>query len=132
MRNQFAKEILERTPKSTHLFVSKCVDLSLLVNDILKRKGITKQELAKNLDKSPSEITKWLSGEHNLTLKSLCMLEAELDEEIISIPKVEESVKQHFSSPVQPISKLLLTNTVHFSKGVSCPSGESSLASCAS
>jgi len=35
------------------------------------------------MKKKPSEINKWLKGNHNLTLKTLAKLEAELGEPII-------------------------------------------------
>lgn len=35
------------------------------------------------MDKKPSEINKWLKGNHNLTLKTLAKLEAELGEPLI-------------------------------------------------
>lgn len=56
-------------------------------HQILKEKGITQKELAARLDKSPSEISKWLSGNHNLTLRSIAKLEAELGADLIYIPK---------------------------------------------
>jgi transcriptional regulator with XRE-family HTH domain len=39
------------------------------------------------MGKKPSEISKWLNGEHNFTLRSLAKLEAELGEPIITVPK---------------------------------------------
>ena len=35
------------------------------------------------MNKKPSEINKWVKGNHNLTLKTLAKLEAELGEQII-------------------------------------------------
>ncbi|MBK8153775.1 MAG: hypothetical protein IPK61_12500 [Saprospiraceae bacterium] len=39
------------------------------------------------MDKKPSEISKWLSGEHNFTLRSLAKLSAELGEPLMEVPK---------------------------------------------
>jgi len=39
------------------------------------------------MNKKPSEINKWLKGNHNLTLKTLAKLEAELGEPIIQVRK---------------------------------------------
>jgi transcriptional regulator with XRE-family HTH domain len=39
------------------------------------------------MNKKPSEINKWLKGNHNLTLKTLAKLEAELGEPIIYTSK---------------------------------------------
>jgi hypothetical protein len=39
------------------------------------------------MNKKPSEINKWLKGNHNLTLKTLAKLEAELGELLIYTSK---------------------------------------------
>lgn len=87
MRSKVAQRMLDKTPLETKIFVQKYADLVVLINQILKEKGYTQKLLAQKLDKSPSEISKWLSGEHNFTLRSLAKLEAELGEPILYIPK---------------------------------------------
>lgn len=87
MRSKVAQRMLDKTPLETKIFVQKYADLIVLINQILKEKGYTQKLLAQKLDKSPSEISKWLSGEHNFTLRSLAKLEAELGEPILYIPK---------------------------------------------
>ena len=47
------------------------------ISDLIAEKGITQKSLAESLDKKPSEISKWLSGNHNFTIRSLAKLEAE-------------------------------------------------------
>ncbi|MBK6698640.1 MAG: helix-turn-helix transcriptional regulator [Saprospiraceae bacterium] len=53
-------------------------------------KGIKKVELAKKLNKRPSEITKWLSGTQNITLDILTMISFALGVEISSLFVKEE------------------------------------------
>lgn len=64
------------------------------------------------MDKQPSEISKWLNGEHNLTFKSIVKLEQELGIELIYVPKTV-SFEMHTETKVQmtvvrnqPIEKL--------------------------
>jgi transcriptional regulator with XRE-family HTH domain len=87
MRSKIAQRIMAETPEETKIFVKKYGDIVVRVYQILKEKGITQKELAMQMGKTPSEISKWLSGEHNFTLRSLAKLEAELGKEIIYIPK---------------------------------------------
>jgi transcriptional regulator with XRE-family HTH domain len=54
------------------------------INEILQEKGYTQKDLAAKMNKKPSEINKWLKGNHNLTLKTLAKLDAELGEPLIS------------------------------------------------
>lgn len=84
----------EKGPEEVESFVDKNVDIALQVMSILKRKAWTQKDLAKKLGKSESEISKWLSGVHNLTLKSIAKMEAVLEEDIIITPKKAE--KKYF------------------------------------
>lgn len=87
MRSEISKRIEETTPKDSKIFARKYAEIILRVNDILSLKNINRKSLAERLDKKPSEISKWLTGEHNFTLRSIAKLEAELGEDIIYIPK---------------------------------------------
>ncbi|HRK54390.1 MAG TPA: helix-turn-helix transcriptional regulator [Cyclobacteriaceae bacterium] len=89
MRSKVAQKILDETPKDVRIFVRKYGDIVVRINQLLREKGFTQKELADKLEKRPSEISKWLGGEHNFTLRSLSKLEAELGEEIIYVPKRE-------------------------------------------
>lgn len=85
MRSTIAKRILAETPKETKIFVNLYADIVVRVNEILKAKNWSQKDLANKMEKKPSEISKWLKGEHNFTIKSLAKLEAELGESIIKV-----------------------------------------------
>lgn len=87
MRSKILREILDDTPKEVEIFVKLYGDLVVRVHQILKEKRISQKELADRLDKNPSEISKWLGGNHNFTLVSLAKLQAELGEILIYVPK---------------------------------------------
>jgi transcriptional regulator with XRE-family HTH domain len=87
MRSKVAKRILEETPEEVRIFVRQYTDIVMRINQILKAKGYTQKDLAEKMNKKPSEINKWLKGNHNLTLKTLAKLEAELGEPIIYTSK---------------------------------------------
>lgn len=87
MRSRIAQRIIDETPKEVHIFVRKYGDIVVRINQLLREKGFTQKQLANQMGKTPSEISKWLSGNHNFTLRSLAKLEAELGAEIIYVPK---------------------------------------------
>ena len=93
MKSKIFQEILDETPKDVEIFVRLYADIVLRVNLLLKEKGLTQRALAEKLDKSPSEIHKWLSGDHNFTLRSLAKLEAELGEKLLEVPQVPTQSK---------------------------------------
>ena len=79
---------MAETPKETRIFVKLYADIVVRINQILKSKGWSQKELASKIGKNPSEINKWLKGEHNFTLRSLAKLQAELEETIIEVKKM--------------------------------------------
>jgi transcriptional regulator with XRE-family HTH domain len=46
-------------------------NLANALESLLKNKGISKSEFAAKMGKSPSEISKWMSGKHNFTIDTL-------------------------------------------------------------
>jgi transcriptional regulator with XRE-family HTH domain len=93
MKNKLFKSIVDNAPKEAEVFVEKYTALILRINQILRDKGISQKKLADAMDKKPSEISRWLNGGQNLTLKSIAKLEAELGETLIEIPTPQISTK---------------------------------------
>lgn len=87
MRSKTVDRLLKSTPKDVEIFVDWYADLVVRINQLLRKKNISKKELAEKMDKNPSEISKWLGGEHNFTLRSLAKLSAELGEPLLEVPK---------------------------------------------
>ena len=52
---------------------------------LMKEKGLSKKQLADAIGKRPSEITRWLSGEHNFTISTLSMLSSFFGQPIITV-----------------------------------------------
>jgi transcriptional regulator with XRE-family HTH domain len=59
------------------------VEISDRIEEILKAKEITQREFADLLGKSESEVSKWMSGMHNFTLKSIARIETVLGMKVI-------------------------------------------------
>jgi transcriptional regulator with XRE-family HTH domain len=83
MRSKIAKKILSETPEEVKIFVKRYTDIVVRIHELMQLKGLTQKDLADRMDKKPSEINKWLKGNHNLTLKTIAKLEAELGGTII-------------------------------------------------
>lgn len=95
MTNELFKKSFDNIPIENEVFVRLYVQILKRVNYILEQKGYKQKDLAESLGKKESEISKWLSGEHNLTLKSLAKLQAALGEEIITVvptPSLNEKI----------------------------------------
>jgi transcriptional regulator with XRE-family HTH domain len=66
-------------------FIERNTAISEKIYSILEERGLKSSDLAKLLGKSPSEISKWLSGMHNVTLKSITKIETVLGVDLIHI-----------------------------------------------
>lgn len=83
---EFFKGLLNETPDNAKRALRISMDIAAQINTILKKRNITQRELAELLGKKESEISKWLSGAHNFTTKTIANIEAALCEEIITVP----------------------------------------------
>ena len=81
--------IAARTPDETRRLVSKMLDVADRIQAVLQQKGMSQKDLAVALHKSESEISKWVSGTHNLELKTIIRIEDALGEDILTVPKSE-------------------------------------------
>ena len=97
MRSKIAKRIYDQIPADVKIFARKHSDIVVRVYQLLSEKSWTQKDLAAKLEKTPSEISKWLSGDHNFTLKSLAKLEAELGAEIIYVLKNDSLLQNKIS-----------------------------------
>ena len=57
------------------------------IYEILEIKGMTQKDLAQRLGKTETEVSRWLSGTHNLTLSTISKVSVALGEEIVIIPE---------------------------------------------
>jgi transcriptional regulator with XRE-family HTH domain len=83
MRSNIAKKISSETPEEVRIFVRQYTDIVVRIHELMQLNGLTQKDLADRMNKKPSEINKWLKGNHNLTLKTIAKLEAELGDSII-------------------------------------------------
>jgi transcriptional regulator with XRE-family HTH domain len=101
MRSKVARRILQETPEETKVFVTMYADILVRVKQLMKEKQMSQKALAQKLNKQPSEINKWLSGKHNLTLKTIAKLQTQFTEPIFYIPRAtvftsKDAHKSHF------------------------------------
>ncbi|MDN3654046.1 helix-turn-helix transcriptional regulator [Ferruginibacter paludis] len=90
---EFESSIAGMTEESK-IFVDKSLEIANYLVYLLQEKGLKQKELADRLGKSEAEVSKWLAGMHNFTLRSLSKLEAALGATIICTPKhLQKSVQ---------------------------------------
>jgi transcriptional regulator with XRE-family HTH domain len=99
-------KILDETPVHEKILFQMSIDVATQIMDILEEKGMRQKDLAERLGKTEAEVSKWMSGLHNFTFKTVAKIQAELGEKIIMTPnqvirQIEEEFKKllenHFS-----------------------------------
>lgn len=71
-------------------FIDKNLAITEKVRIAMEIKGWKSQDLAQAMDKNASELSKWLSGMHNLTLKSIIKMEMALGIDLIQVTPEKE------------------------------------------
>ena len=77
IREQMSPEMKKRMELS--------VSIANRIYDILERKGMSQKDLARKLGKTETEVSRWLSGMHNLTIGTIAKISIALGEEVIVI-----------------------------------------------
>lgn len=99
--NKIMDSIRKTTPENTNKQVDFGVAIANRVYDLLKERNMTQRDFAKALNKTETEVSRWLSGTHNLTLSSIAKMATVLGDDIITtthtlhpykIPDVEQYV----------------------------------------
>lgn len=94
--------ILESIRQETPAYIKREIDLSFYIVDriseILQSKGMTQKDLADLLGKKESEISKWMTGSHNFTIRSIAKIEMALDVSIFDIEKKKQSDDEVFKA----------------------------------
>ena len=61
------------------------VKIANRIYEIMEEKGLSQKDLALLLRKTETEVSRWLSGTHNMTMATIAKISEALDTDIISI-----------------------------------------------
>ena len=105
-------DILQKLDKESNLIFDKVaakMRTAARIADAMEAAGLSKSQFARKMGKSPSEITKWLSGTHNFTIDSLQEISAVLGVEITSAIDVPVTYKMGYSICESPTETIPVT-----------------------
>ena len=78
--------------KANKFWIRKSSDIALRILDALDDLGWNKARLAKEMGVSPQQVSKYVRGEENFKLETLCKLEQTLGVELIRVIQANEEV----------------------------------------
>ena len=97
-------------PAATKRYVKTSFDIADRIHAILKAQGRSQKELAQLLGKRESEISKWMTGQHNLTIKTISAIETALDEDLLAVTSYPRKGHEYPISEAN-ISGLIVADT---------------------
>lgn len=103
---EFQKSI-ENLPEENKIFVDRSLEIANYIFQLMGDKNMRQKDLAEKLGKTEAEISKWLAGMHNYTLRSLAKLEAALGEPIVCTLKHST---HYYYVPVDRVHKSTFEN----------------------
>lgn len=68
------REMVRQVPPDIKEEINLSFAISNKIDALMQERGLTKKQFADQIGKRPSEITRWLSGQHNFTVFTLAML----------------------------------------------------------
>lgn len=78
------KEIVENISERDVKRAAKRIQVVNMIVEGMNKKGLGKKDLARLMHKTPSTVTRWLSGDHNFETETLFDIEEALDIHIIN------------------------------------------------
>ena len=94
-KNPRLEERRKLIPTEIDLFVTRSFDIVDRIHEILTFKQLDQKDLAALLGKKESEISKWMSGTHNFTIKTIARIEKVLGSSIVKVVRKESQVQKH-------------------------------------
>lgn len=83
--NQIMDDIRSTMTPEMKMQMELSVAIANRIYDILEEKGMSQKEFAQLMGKTETEVSRWLSGTHNMTLATLCKISIALGENIFSV-----------------------------------------------
>ncbi len=103
------QQSIDSMPADSKIFVEKSLEIVNYIHKVMELKEMRQKDLAAKMGKTEAELSKILSGMHNLTLRSMSKLEAALGETIICVPELLNRSFSKNTGPVTFYSKYMIS-----------------------
>lgn len=79
------QDMMANVPPELQLEVKLSFDIADRICQLMEERGLSKKQFAEAFGRRPSEITKWLSGQHNFTLRTIAKLSTFFGKPIVTV-----------------------------------------------
>ena len=91
--NKLMNEIRQTMTPEMKNQMELSVSIANRIYEILEEKGMSQKDLALALGKTETEVSRWLSGTHNLTIATIAKISVALGQDIIQVVRPLKRVK---------------------------------------
>ena len=79
------REAVAQIPNDVRIEVALSFAIADKIDAILKQKGMTQKEFARKMGKTEAEVSRWVGGTHNFTLRTIAKISDVLGEQILTV-----------------------------------------------
>lgn len=79
------KDLVDSLPEETRAQAKLSLAIANRIEQLMKDRGLSKAQFAAELGRRPSEVSKWLSGDHNFTIASLTRISTFFGRPVIEV-----------------------------------------------
>ena len=83
--NRIMDDIRSTISPEMKLQMELSVAIANRIYDILEEKGMSQKDFARLMGKTETEVSRWLSGTHNLTMATICKISAALNADVVKV-----------------------------------------------
>lgn len=83
--NRIMDDIRSTISPEMKLQMELSVAIANRIYDILEEKGMSQKDFARLMGKTETEVSRWLSGTHNLTMATICKISTALNADVVKV-----------------------------------------------
>ena len=98
--DKLLNECLANIPHNITIEIDLSFDIANRIDTILSNKNISQKDFAAMMGKKESEVSKWLKGTHNFTLRTIAKITDALNEPIVEVVGKRKAIKEYVYIPL--------------------------------
>lgn len=79
------RQIVDETPEELKTQLRFSDSIAEKLSELLEERGMTQRDLARKVGKTEAEVSRWLGGTHNFTLRTLAKISTILGVDMIKV-----------------------------------------------
>jgi transcriptional regulator with XRE-family HTH domain len=87
--------LLDSIPKNEERESNISFRIAQRIDFLMRQKHLSNSDLARGMNKEPAQISRWMSGNHNFTIKTMAELEVFFGEAILISPTANEEIAEY-------------------------------------